>query len=72
MSFIMFQIGKFYLNIVIRYSITLTVLNRVMKTSIIIALIRGLGEYSKVQYISKSNYKSIMGSAFVTNHLEIH
>ena len=72
MSFIMFQIGKFYLNIVIRYSITLTVLNRVMKTSIIIALIRGLGEYSKVQYICKSNYKSIMGSAFVTNHLEIH
>lgn len=72
MSFIMFQIGKCYLNRVLRYSITLTVLNRVMNTSVIIALIRGLGEYSKAQYICESNYKSIMGSAFVTNHLEIH
>lgn len=43
-----------------------------MNTSVIIALIRGLGEYSKAQYICESNYKSIMGSAFVTNHLEIH
>ena len=45
MSFIMFQIGKLYLTMVLRYSITLTVLNRVMNTSVIIALIRGLDEY---------------------------
>lgn len=66
----MFQIGKFYLwssDIQLHYCV-----KRVMNTSVIIALIRGLGEYSKAQYICESNYKSIMGSAFVTNHLEIH
>lgn len=34
---------KFYLNMLLRYSITMATFNRVMKTNVVIALIRGLG-----------------------------